>query len=573
VLPVTAAPRSTAEPSLEQRSRWWRNDKFGMFVHWGIYSVPADATDREGNKRIAEWYQANKQMQVREYEKFAAQFNPTEFNAREWVRLAKEAGMKYITITSKHHDGFCMFDSKLTGYDIIDATPFKRDPLKELADECRRQGLRLCFYYSIMDWHHPDYLPRRPWERETRPAAGAEFSRYVEYMKGQLTELLTNYGPIGVIWFDGGWEGNPEKHRSEEVVRMIRSLQPGILINDRINLPEDFATPEQTIPAGALPGGRLWETCMTMNDTWGFARNDDNWKSTTDLTRKLIDIASKGGNFLLNVGPMPNGKIPPESVVRLREVGAWMKRNGASIYGTEKSPYRRHPFDGRCTTKGTTLYVHAFSWPADGLRLVGLKTPVRDARRLDGGGRLSVKTERTGDGVPVTVLERPGRLDLIATVVALRLSGPLEVDATQPVVRPDTQGALTLKATDAEIHGENAQLQGSGENANIGYWVNARDFVSWTVQVEKPGRYAVEVSYACEPESAGATYQVMVGEGGGNRAVNGTVDSTGGWETFTSAALGEVELPAGRQTIRVRALSKPRLAVMNLRQVRLVPVR
>jgi alpha-L-fucosidase len=567
----TAAPRSTTEPSLEERSRWWRAAKFGMFIHWGVYSVPADATDLQGRRRIAEWYQSNKQMQVKDYDKIAGQFNPTEFNAREWVRMAKDAGMKYITITSKHHDGFCMFDSKLTGYDIIDATPFKRDPLKELSTECRRQGLRLCFYYSIMDWHHPDYLPRRPWERETRPAEGAEFSRYLAYMKGQLKELLTNYGPIGVLWFDGGWEGTPEKHRSEEVVRMIRSLQPGILINDRINLPEDFSTPEQTVPAGALPGGRLWETCMTMNDTWGYARNDDNWKTTSDLTRKLIDIASKGGNFLLNVGPTEKGRIPPESVERLREVGAWMKRNGASIYETEKSPYRRHPFDGRCTTKGTTLYVHAFSWPEDGLRLTGLKTPVREVRQL-GAGRIRTRTERTSEGAPVVVLERPQRLDPIATVVVLRLSGPAEVEAVQPVVRPDPQGILRLTAVEAEVFGETAQLQGEGEKASIGNWVNVRDFVGWSAQVEKPGRYAVEVSYACHPRSPGAIYEVSIGEDDAKRSVTGTVESTGSRESFKTERLGEVTLPAGRQTVRVRAHSKPHRAVMSLRQVRLIPV-
>jgi alpha-L-fucosidase len=571
-VPAGSTPRSSSTPSLERRSAWWQNAKFGMFIHWGVYSVPADATDLNGNHRIAEWYQSNKQMQVAEYEKFAARFNPAQFNAREWVRIAKDAGMKYITITSKHHDGFCMFGSKLTSYDIVDATPFKRDPVKELADECRRQGVRLCFYYSIMDWHHPDYLPRRPWERETRPAEGADFGRYLAYMKGQLQELLTNYGDIGVIWFDGGWEGDAAKHQSAEVVRMIRSLRPGILINDRINLPEDFSTPEQTIPAGALPGGRLWETCMTMNDTWGFARNDHNWKSTTDLGRKLIDIASKGGNFLLNVGPTDTGIIPPESVERLRAIGRWMKRNGLAIYGTEKSPYRRHPFDGRCTTKGSTLYVHAFSWPEEGLRLPGLKTAVREARLLDGNRRLTFRTESGSDGAVVLVLERPARLDPLATVVALRLAGPAEVEAAQQAIRPDRAGVLALRAPEAEVQGQNAQLQGEGENANIGFWTNASDTVAWTVHTDRPGRYTVEISYACVPDSAGSEYEVAVGQGGAGRSVRGKVSSTGGWERFRTETLGTVELPAGRHTLRVKPHSKPGLAVMNLRWVRLVPV-
>ncbi|MGQ9697572.1 MAG: alpha-L-fucosidase, partial [Armatimonadota bacterium] len=358
--------RETKE-QFEARTKWWREAKFGMFIHWGIYAVPADCTTRDGRKSIAEWYLSNKQMQVKDYEKFAAQFNPVKFDAKKWVATAKQAGMKYIVITSKHHDGFCMFDSKLTDYCITKATPFKRDPMRELAQECRRQGLRLCFYYSIMDWHHPDYLPRRPWEQNVRPATGADLNRYIEYMKGQLRELLTNYGPIGVIWFDGGWEHNAQELRSEEVNRMIRSIQPSIIINDRNHLPEDHATPEQTIPAGALPGGRLWETCMTINDTWGYAKNDTNWKPAEDLIRKLCDIASKGGNFLLNVGPTAEGEFPPEIMERLAAIGRWMKVNGESIYGTTQSPFRRLSFDGRCTVKGNNLYLHVFRWPEEGL--------------------------------------------------------------------------------------------------------------------------------------------------------------------------------------------------------------
>ncbi len=229
---LLAQPQGETPEAFLKRTQWWREAKFGMFIHWGIYAVPADATDLQGRKTVAEWYLSNKQMQVRDYEKFAAQFNPVRFNAREWVRMAKEAGMKYIVITSKHHDGFCMFDTKLTDYNIVKATPFGRDPMKELAAECRRQGIKLCFYYSIMDWHHPDYLPRRAWERDVRPAAGADLNRYIDFMKGQLRELLTNYGPIGVLWFDGGWEHNAQSLRSAEVNAFIRSPQPQILITD-----------------------------------------------------------------------------------------------------------------------------------------------------------------------------------------------------------------------------------------------------------------------------------------------------------------------------------------------------
>jgi len=432
---VTAQAQTAKETpaQFEKRTAWWREAKFGMFIHWGTYSVPADSTDLNGKKGIAEWYFSNKQMQVKDYEKFAAQFNPVKFDARTWVKTAKDSGMKYIVITSKHHDGFDMFNTKLSAYCITKATPFKRDPMKELAAECARQGIKFCFYHSIMDWHHPDYVPRRKWEQETRPADGANLDRYIDYMKGQLRELLTNYGPIGILWFDGGWEHNAKELHSEEVNAMIRSIQPGIIINDRNNLPEDYATPEQNIPANALPNGRLWETCMTMNDTWGYARNDTNWKSSEDLIRKLIDIASKGGNFLLNVGPTAEGVFPDAINERLAQIGAWMKVNGESIYGTTQSPFRKLSFDGRVTAKGNTLYLHVFNWPKDLLTLNDLETPVVTARALEGNEKLVV-TDVTSGGVRLLSIGRPKKLNSIATVIELKLAGPPKVAETNLAV-------------------------------------------------------------------------------------------------------------------------------------------
>ena len=412
-----------------RRTAWWREAKFGMFIHWGLYAVPADAMDLQGKKGNAEWYFSNKRTQVKDYEKFASRFNPVRFDAAKWVKAARDAGMKYIVITSKHHDGFCMFDSKLTDYCITKSTPFKRDPMKELAAECRRQGIKLCFYHSIMDWHHPDYLPRREWEKETRPATGADLDRYLEYMKGQLRELLTNYGPIGILWFDGGWEHKAGELHSQEVNAMIRSLQPNIIINDRNQLAEDYATPEQEIPADALPGERLWETCMTINDTWGFAKNDTNWKSSEDLVRKLIDIASKGGNFLLNVGPTSEGEFPAAIDERLARIGAWMKVNGESIYGTTRSPFRKLSFNGRAAAKGNSIYIHVFEWPAEGLELRGVLGTVTSARALDGNGKLQVISQSGKQAGEPAVLHvsKPKKLDPIATVIELRLAGPPKV--------------------------------------------------------------------------------------------------------------------------------------------------
>ncbi|MDZ7312885.1 MAG: alpha-L-fucosidase, partial [candidate division KSB1 bacterium] len=330
----SAQPETPAQH--DARMQWWREARFGMFIHWGLYAIPAG--EWKGNTNHAEWIRTTAQIPLDQYDKFVQQFNPVKFNAEEWVRLAKDAGMKYIVITSKHHDGFCLFDSKQTDFDVM-STPFKRDILKELSEACRKEGIKMCWYHSIMDWHHPDYLPRREWEKN-RSTRGANFDRYVQYMKAQLKELLTNYGAIGVLWFDGEWENTWNPQRGRDLYKYVRSLQPDIIINNRVGAGRsgmegftkegefagDFGTPEQQIPATGLPGVD-WETCMTMNDHWGYNQNDQNWKSSQELIRMLADIASKGGNFLLNVGPTAEGLFPQPSIDRLREIGQWMKVN------------------------------------------------------------------------------------------------------------------------------------------------------------------------------------------------------------------------------------------------------
>lgn len=409
-------PERLTRETTEQRNRrmeWWREARFGLFIHWGLYAIPAG--EWKGETNHAEWILTTAQIPVDQYEKFADQFNPTSFDAAEWVREAKNAGMKYIVITSKHHDGFCLFDSKQTNYDVIDATPFERDILGELAEECRKQGLKMCFYHSIMDWHHPDYLPRRAWEK--RSAEGAEFERYVEYMKKQVAELLTHYGEIGVLWFDGEWEYTWTEERGKDLYNYVRSIQPSIIVNNRVGKgregmagtydPEtsvgDFGTPEQEIPATGL--NYDWETCMTMNDHWGYNKNDHNWKSERELIRKLVDIASKGGNFLLNVGPTADGLFPQPSLDRLRAMGKWLKINGESIYGTTASQFENLKW-GRSTTKPRKLYLHIFDWPSDGKLLVpGLLTEV-DAAYLMAEPRTNLRTTLNADSTAISLPER-----------------------------------------------------------------------------------------------------------------------------------------------------------------------
>ncbi|NOG55791.1 MAG: hypothetical protein HND57_15935 [Planctomycetes bacterium] len=381
----------------DARMDWWRDARFGLFIHWGLYAIPAGEWGNDTHH--GEWIMNTAHIPVEQYEQFVPQFNPVNFDADEWVRMAKDAGMKYIVITSKHHDGFALFDSAVSDYDVM-ATPFQRDILKELAEACERQGMTFCFYHSIMDWHHPDYIPRRGWE--DRSADGADFNRYVTYLRSQVSELLTNYGPIGVMWFDGEWENTWTHEYGQPLYDLCLQLQPDVIVNDRVDKGRqghsgivadeaagDFGTPEQHIPPTGLPGVD-WETCMTMNGNWGYNKNDNNWKSTKDLVRKLVDIASKNGNFLLNVGPKADGTFPQPSIDRLREVGQWMHVYGDAIYGTAASPFETLPFNGRCTAKynektgDTTLYLHVFSWPINGIvKLEGLGSRVKSARLMN----------------------------------------------------------------------------------------------------------------------------------------------------------------------------------------------
>jgi alpha-L-fucosidase len=548
-----AGQGEAAETAAERdaRMRWWREARFGMFIHWGIYSVLGRG----------EWVMHNERIPLEQYEGLASRFDPADFDAREWVQLARDAGQSYIVITAKHHDGFCMFDSALTDYDIM-STPFGRDVLKELAEECHRQGIRIGWYYSIMDWHHPDYLPRRDWDE--RPPDGADYGRHIDYVKGQLRELLTDYGEIAVIWFDGGWEHPAEEHRAEEVMAMIRELQPRVIVNNRLGLRGDYETPEQEIPEAARPG-RDWETCMTINYHWGYAANDDHHKSVEELLFDLVDVASKGGNFLLNVGPRPDGTIQAEHRERLRAVGAWLARNGESVYGTTAGPFRRLPW-GRCTAKPGRLYLHVLHWPGSGqLEVPGLNNEVTHAYLLSDDARTPLAADRYEDGVLVAVPPRaPDEPD---SVVVLEIEG--EPDVTPMPLMQARDGTVTLRAADATVHGESARYERGAGKDNIGFWTDPEDWVEWRFRPKAPGMFRVEVTYACAPGAEGAGYAVVVGDGW----VTGRTEATGSWSEFRTDELGAVGLPAGGDyALSVKPLLMPGYAVMNLRAVRLIPV-
>ena len=358
-------------PDQVRRMKWWHEARFGMFIHFGLYSQHARH----------EWAMEDEAIPMAEYTPLAKQFNPAPGFARGLAKLAKSAGMKYMVMTTKHHEGFCNFDTKLTNYCATKQGP-KRDLVRAYVEAARAEGLRVGFYYSLMDWHHPDGALCA-----TNEAAR---KRFVEYTHGLIRELLTNYGKIDVLWYDVAWPLDAKGWESERMNKMVFELQPDIIVNNRNKLTGDFSTPEQKIVAEN--GGRAWESCMTLNDSWGFNRADDNWKSSKTVVRNLITCVRGGGNYLLNVGPKPDGSIPESSVQVLTEVGQWMAVNGDTIYKSDLCQPARSTY-ASFTRTGNTLFMHVHFWPGEDVAISGLMTKVKSVRLLKTGQELTFQQD------------------------------------------------------------------------------------------------------------------------------------------------------------------------------------
>lgn len=424
----------------EKRIEWFKNARFGMFIHWGLYSIPARG----------EWVRSTEEMDERDYLPFFDEFNPTDYNPTEWAKLAKKAGMKYAVLTAKHHDGFCLFDSKLTDFKSTN-TKCKRDLVREYLEAFRAEGIKVGLYYSLLDWHHPDYPHYKDWHHPMRNNEAYKdikenFDSYLKYMHGQVEELCRDYGKIDIMWFDFSYDVmTAEKWKATELVEMVRSYQPDIILDNRLEVSGegfgslatasptiysgDFVSPEQIIPPAGIKDseGRdvMWEACVTMNNSWGYVSKDKNFKPYDLLIKKLVDCVSKNGNMLLNVGPDALGNIPEESVEILNRIGAWMKKNSDSIYGCSSSG-RAKPENGRITRNGKFLYYHIMENSIGGVPLYGIKPDEIKKIRL-----LSDRTERFPektwmasnypDTVFVAVSDSPKLPDSVDTVLEIEL--------------------------------------------------------------------------------------------------------------------------------------------------------
>ena len=561
---AAAVCHASGVPCPDDRLQWFRSAKFGMFIHWGPYSMLAGEWNgkRVAVGRNAEWIMKFFQIPVSDYRQLAHNFNPVSFDAGLWARLAKTTGMKYVVITAKHHDGFAMYHSMVSRYNIVDWTSFRRDPLKEFSEACRKQDVRPCVYYSHReDWDHPDAYGN-DWDYTP---SSQNFERYLEEKsKPQLREILTGYGPLGLIWFDRGL-CTPQQAR--EFVDLVRQLQPRCLINGRVgNYDQELMGDYQNMSDNGMPTGGLdeyWETPQTLNRTWGYSKYDNSWKSPQEIIRRLVEIVSKGGNYLLNIGPTGEGTIPEPTLAILKAVGTWMDKNGESIYDTAASPFPDFPW-GRCTLKGEMLYLHVLNWPADRILLLpGLRNNVRTARLLtEPSRRLPVRKE--GNTVRIEVPARPP--DARDTVISLSVYGKPSVEP--PIVVQQKSSPVRLDYLTAVTSGSAVKRFNRLGRFHISKWTKPQDSAAWRLQLSVPGCYTVRITYSTPPKSEGSRYRIVAG----SSSITGTVEHTGEWYKYQTSVAGCMEFPkAGEYHLTIGPAAPYERDFMYLKSLDLSP--
>ena len=567
----------------DARMAWWREARFGMFVHWGLYSGAGGVWDGKiYTQHYAEWIQHWAGVPCAEYARqMRPLFAPEPGVTDSWASLAKQAGMRYAVMTSKHHDGFTLFNSTAAysvGNQVAGGTnisPPGRDVAREFAESMRAKGIKPGFYYSLLDWQHPDAyemaLPAYPMPTRRRDPAA-----YKAYVRAHVHELLTNYGPLATIWFDySDATRQGEAWGADELMADMRREQPGILVNNRLyngleNKKGDYGTPEKYVPPTGLPG-MDWEVNHTLNESYGFSSHDKGWKDTTTVVRLLCDVVSKGGNLLLNIGPDAKGRVPEAAQETLRGVGRWMDVNSGAIYGTTASPFAFLPW-GRATVKGRVVNLMVFDWPSDGVLRVPLKNAVVTARIV--GSQVAVGVSGSGGPDGVVLALPKSAVDPACSVIEVEIAG---VPEPMPYrTGPGADGSFTLGPRLATLVGPGLCIERRGKGGtrndpqeNLGCWSDLGATVAWDLAVPPAGAgtYEVRAEVACDDASAGAGIRLEASAS----VCEPTVKGTGGWGEFREEVWGTITLAAGATRITLVATSKPGEAVVNLRGVRLIP--
>jgi alpha-L-fucosidase len=551
-------------------AQWFNNSKYAMFIHWGLYSQAANQWQGKTYYGIGEWLMNTAKTSIGDYEKLAKQFNPVKFNARAWVQLAKEAGMKYIVVTAKHHDGFAMFKSS-NPYNVVDATPFKRDPMKELAIACKEEGIKLGFYYSqTQDWHEIN-----SWSNDQKNITFEQY--FKDKCLPQVKELLTNYGPISLIWFDT--PNDMTKEQSQTLVDLVKKNQPQALINSRIgNGVGDYSTyGDHEIPSSNVPG--LWEAVNTSNDSWGYAWYDKNWKGPTEIATDLVSVVARGGNFMLNVGPRADGTMPETNARFLKTTGEWLKKHSEAIYGAKPSPWLT-PFSwGDCTASGKKLYLFVSDWtPGKEIWLPGLKSSIKSVTMSKGKEVLAFNK----DADSWLHIKLPLRLKKeLLEVITLELKDEPKVEATLGI---NPIGSTTLLSDFANTKGARKGKAGWMEKfgewkhkTNIESWSNDRSYAEWSIDVKHPGQYFVNLEYNAWKEADGNEWDLVTQDGEKLRLytieTTGASAAQGGRYRFRNIRMGIVDLKkAGKQVLKLTAASDPKGGGMQLHAIHLSPV-
>ncbi|WP_248925224.1 alpha-L-fucosidase [Paenibacillus hamazuiensis] len=603
-----AGPAEQKDAGHDRMMAWWREARVGLFIHWGLYSELAGYWKGEEVKgAYGEHIMLRAQIPVREYEEVAGRFNPVRFSAEEWVKTAKDAGLKYLVFTAKHHDGFAMYDSKVSSFNIVERTPFGRDPVAELAEACAKHGIRLCLYYShSMDWHHPD-SQGNTWDYPHNIGAYDEVeswigdedkrTRYERYLERhaipQVRELLTQYGPIGIVWFDCGHKLTEEQ--GIRFVNAVKNEQPHCLVNRRVwkDPLGDYGNSGDNQPHVRVPRSD-WESIATLNDSWGYKANDHNWKSAQTVMRQLIDTVSMNGNFLINVGPTGTGEFDPTSLKLLGEIGEWMKVNGEAIYGAVKSPIGKPPW-GRCTAKGNKLYLHIYEAPTSGNLIVpGLRSAVKAVYLLADPHRTPLKHERLNEeDVQITLPAGLAQQYEIAAVFVVETEETIEANSAKRLYERDYPNVFA--AFDGDLHGMAIRYDtGKKGRDYVTGWSAPADFVTWPFRAASAGDYQVQIAYSADAAWAGGAFRVVVAAanpalGAASAAdadfsavrtgdapviaLSAAVEPTGGPYEPRTFDLGSVHIPApGRYILAVKAERIPSGALMNLKNVTLTHV-